>query len=80
MFSKAVAALVVASLAVATPVAEVQERELEARITHTGQATYFEVGLGACGWWNGNNDMIVVSIILFCGSLLRAITNLVGFR
>eukprot|EP00026_Physarum_polycephalum_P023761 Phypoly_transcript_29267.p1 GENE.Phypoly_transcript_29267~~Phypoly_transcript_29267.p1 ORF type:complete len:128 (+),score=14.33 Phypoly_transcript_29267:53-385(+) len=25
---------------------------------YSGQATYFYPGLGACGWTNGNNDLI----------------------
>jgi expansin (peptidoglycan-binding protein) len=32
---------------------------LEKRITHTGKATYFAVGLGACGWTNTDSDFIV---------------------
>lgn len=31
--------------------------DLAKRDSSSGQATYFETGLGACGWWNGNQDM-----------------------
>ncbi|WVQ65490.1 hypothetical protein V866_003260 [Kwoniella sp. B9012] len=55
MFAKVFTALVAASAVLAAPV----ESQLEKRITHDGQATYFEVGLGACGWWNVNEDYIV---------------------
>jgi len=40
-------------LAFSAPVA------IEKRITHTGQGTWFEVGLGACGYENVNSDKIV---------------------
>ncbi|WWC71141.1 uncharacterized protein I206_105094 [Kwoniella pini CBS 10737] len=55
MFAKIFTALLVASAVVAAPL----ESQPEKRITHTGQATYFEVGLGACGWWNVDDDYIV---------------------
>ncbi|KAL7420484.1 hypothetical protein Q5752_004434 [Cryptotrichosporon argae] len=51
MFTKLLLALPMLALAAAAPV--------EKRITHTGQATYFEVGLGACGSYNVDTDMIV---------------------
>ncbi|WVR06668.1 hypothetical protein IAU60_003700 [Kwoniella sp. DSM 27419] len=55
MFTKIFTALLVASAVVAAPVADT----IEKRKTHTGQATYFEVGLGACGWTNVDSDYIV---------------------
>ncbi|WRT66739.1 uncharacterized protein IL334_003702 [Kwoniella shivajii] len=55
MFAKIFTALLVASAVVAAPI----ETEMEKRVNHNGQATYFEVGLGACGWWNQNSDYIV---------------------
>ncbi|KAI0322416.1 RlpA-like double-psi beta-barrel-protein domain-containing protein-containing protein, partial [Amylostereum chailletii] len=33
--------------------------QLEKRVTHTGRGTYFEVGLGNCGWTNKDSDHIV---------------------
>ncbi|TCD63246.1 hypothetical protein EIP91_005802 [Steccherinum ochraceum] len=32
---------------------------LEKRITHTGRGTWFDVGLGACGYHNVNSDPII---------------------
>jgi len=32
---------------------------LEKRITHSGRGTWFDVGLGACGYYNVNSDPIV---------------------
>ncbi len=47
MFGKIfIALLASSSLVVAAPVSELMEK----RITHSGQATFFETGLGACGW------------------------------
>jgi hypothetical protein len=57
MFGK-LALLSLLGLALAAPVSET-EQGLEKRITHTGQATYFYVGLGACGNWNVDSDPIV---------------------
>ncbi|WVQ96621.1 hypothetical protein IAU59_003726 [Kwoniella sp. CBS 9459] len=56
MFAKILTALFVASAVVAAPV---ETENLEKRITHSGQATYFNVGLGACGWNNEDSDYIV---------------------
>ncbi|KAK4685746.1 hypothetical protein P7C73_g4391, partial [Tremellales sp. Uapishka_1] len=56
---KTLAALFVASASLVSA-APVEERStVEARTTHTGQATYFATGLGACGWWSQDTDMIV---------------------
>ncbi|OCH90900.1 hypothetical protein OBBRIDRAFT_729817 [Obba rivulosa] len=41
-----------------TPVPE-NANMLEKRITHTGRGTWFDVGLGACGYTNVNSDKIV---------------------
>ncbi|KAK8858920.1 hypothetical protein IAR55_003151 [Kwoniella newhampshirensis] len=54
MFAKLFIALFAATAVIAAPA-----EELEKRKTHTGQATYFEVGLGACGWNNVDSDYIV---------------------
>ncbi|OCF37339.1 hypothetical protein I317_06959 [Kwoniella heveanensis CBS 569] len=56
MFAKILTALFVASAVVAAPV---ETENLDKRITHDGQATYFNVGLGACGWTNVDSDYIV---------------------
>jgi len=42
----------------ASPVAT-NATELDKRITHTGRGTWFDVGLGACGYENVNSDYIV---------------------
>lgn len=47
MFAKVFAVLSVLSFALGVPV---EAKQLETRITHTGRATYFSTGLGACGW------------------------------
>jgi hypothetical protein len=55
---------------------EIEERDLEAR-AYNGDITYYYPGLGACGWTNGQNDMIAaVSKIIFtkqnpCGRKIR---------
>ena len=46
MFGKLLSVLTLVSLVAATPV----DLGLDKRSSHKGQATYFEVGLGACGW------------------------------
>jgi len=57
---KTIVATALLSLATFTQAAPVSTPEnLEKRITHWGRATYFEVGLGACGWWNKDADFIV---------------------
>ncbi|KAB5594584.1 hypothetical protein CTheo_1906 [Ceratobasidium theobromae] len=33
-------------------------RAIDPAGTHTGQLTYFEIGLGACGWWNRNDEWV----------------------
>jgi len=57
--------------ATASPLPEVStEGELAARTSwrQGGQGTYFYPGLGACGWHNGNNDMIVaISQVIYAG-------------
>ncbi|EMD40119.1 expansin-like protein [Gelatoporia subvermispora B] len=42
----------------ATPVPS-DTTTLEKRITHTGRGTWFDVGLGACGYNNVNSDKII---------------------
>ena len=54
MFKVLIALVAAAAAVVAAPVEQMEER-----ITHTGQATYFAVGLGACGWTNSDSDFIV---------------------
>ena len=46
MFAKIFSLAILASLVAAAPIAENAEK----RANHGGQATYFETGLGACGW------------------------------
>ncbi|KZW03662.1 hypothetical protein EXIGLDRAFT_744017 [Exidia glandulosa HHB12029] len=41
---------------------------LEKRVTHSGRATWFEAGLGACGKQNKGSDMIVAISHLRWGS------------
>lgn len=54
----------------------VEERTLETR-AYSGDITYFYPGLGACGWNNNQNEMVVaVSHIIFsksnpCGKKIR---------
>ncbi|KAL7787150.1 expansin-like protein [Trichoderma ceciliae] len=65
----------IATVASAAPT-DTSPRDLEARATF-GQITYFNAGLGACGWWNGDNDYVVaMSAPLFdsqrpCGRNIR---------
>lgn len=54
----ALLASVLAVLAVAIP-SNATVEALEKRVTHSGRATYFEAGLGACGKTNKGSDMIV---------------------
>jgi len=42
-----------------SPVATNETVTLEKRITHTGRGTWYEVGLGACGYNNVDSDYIV---------------------
>lgn len=57
--------------------AEVEESDMQTRATHYGDFTHFTPGLGACGWNNGPNDMVVaVSVSVMknkkaCGKKLR---------
>jgi len=39
--------------------APVEEHQLKKRVTHIGDATYYEPGLGGCGWVNGTSDYIL---------------------
>ncbi|ORY24586.1 RlpA-like double-psi beta-barrel-protein domain-containing protein-containing protein [Naematelia encephala] len=57
MFKQLVVALLASSAALASPV-PATEVKVEKR-SSSGLATYFEVGLGACGWTNANEDLIV---------------------
>lgn len=55
---------------VAEPAAELEERTSKSskskKVTYVGDATYYDVGLGACGEWNVSSDPIVaVSHTLF---------------
>ncbi|RDX46766.1 hypothetical protein OH76DRAFT_1406610 [Lentinus brumalis] len=49
-------AFVGSALAAPTPVAP---ELLQKRVTHSGRGTFFEVGLGACGKFNVDSDLIV---------------------
>ncbi|KAF9049463.1 Non-catalytic module family EXPN protein [Hymenopellis radicata] len=33
--------------------------DIEKRVSHEGRGTWYETGLGNCGWWNNDNDKIV---------------------
>ncbi|CAO1632625.1 unnamed protein product [Parajaminaea phylloscopi] len=52
------AAALGAATVFAAPAAVPEEQNLAARGTG-GKATFFEPGLGACGWQSGSDDMIV---------------------
>lgn len=53
-FSK-IALATTAALALSASAAPVQEK----RGQYNGQATFFSVGLGACGWTNSDSDFVV---------------------
>jgi hypothetical protein len=67
--------LILATFAAAAPT-DTSPVDLEARATF-GDITYFNTGLGACGWWNSDSDYIAaVSASLFdsqrpCGRNIR---------
>lgn len=73
MFKIISAILLALPLTLAAPAGAAPELETRA----SGDITYFHPGLGACGNWNGDNDMIVaVSASLFdserpCGRRMR---------
>ncbi|KAF7795163.1 hypothetical protein EIP86_006312 [Pleurotus ostreatoroseus] len=54
--------------------------DLEKRVTHSGRGTWFDTGLGACGWTNVNTDKIIaISSSIYgsgtnCGQYIQ-ITN-----
>lgn len=48
-----IAAAAVAALAITASAAPINKRHFD------GQATFFDVGLGACGWTNADSDFIV---------------------
>lgn len=57
MFAKlstvaALVALASSSLVSAAPA-------MDKRVMHSGQATYYAVGLGACGWTNSDSEFVV---------------------
>ncbi|KZT67882.1 hypothetical protein DAEQUDRAFT_693440 [Daedalea quercina L-15889] len=56
------------AIASATPIAGDESQVLEKRVTHTGKATYYYPGLGACGETDGNNDPVVAISHLIYGS------------
>ncbi|KDQ55128.1 hypothetical protein JAAARDRAFT_37645 [Jaapia argillacea MUCL 33604] len=51
-------AAILCVLSAPVPVDE-EARDIEKRTSYTGQGTWFEVGLGACGKRNKNTDFIV---------------------
>ncbi|GFZ50494.1 hypothetical protein JCM24511_08251 [Saitozyma sp. JCM 24511] len=56
MFKSTIVALfALSTLAIAAPAPAAEVK----RQSNSGQATYFEVGLGACGWTNTDSDSIV---------------------
>ncbi|KAH9837648.1 RlpA-like double-psi beta-barrel-protein domain-containing protein-containing protein [Rhodofomes roseus] len=56
------------SIVTATPIDGGEIEVLEKRVTHTGKATYYYPGLGACGETDGNNDPVVAISHLIYGS------------
>ncbi|KAG8711593.1 hypothetical protein FRC09_020521 [Ceratobasidium sp. 395] len=44
--------------ALPTNVTEVAARSINPAGTHTGQLTYYQIGLGACGWNNRNDEWV----------------------
>ncbi|KAG7575390.1 hypothetical protein FFLO_00380 [Filobasidium floriforme] len=61
-FTKVTIISVLASLAMvnAAPVAEAEQAHvLESRLQRTGRSTWFNVGLGNCGWNSVDSDMVV---------------------
>lgn len=56
-FTASLALIGAAGLAAAAP-APAQEQKLAAR-SNSGKATFFEPGLGACGWQSSSGDAIV---------------------
>ncbi|KAG8784758.1 hypothetical protein FRC12_018316 [Ceratobasidium sp. 428] len=44
--------------ALPTNVTEVAARSVNPAGTHTGQLTYYQIGLGACGWTNRNDEWV----------------------
>lgn len=53
MFKSTIVALfALSTLAIAAPAPAAEVK----RQSNSGQATYFEVGLGACGWTNTDSD------------------------
>ncbi|ORY24587.1 RlpA-like double-psi beta-barrel-protein domain-containing protein-containing protein, partial [Naematelia encephala] len=59
MFGKIFTALALVSLVAAAPVSPAAESSLEKRTSHTGRATWFDVGLGNCGWYSQNSDYVL---------------------
>jgi len=55
-----------ASSVIASPVED--EATIEKRVTHDGQATYYEVGLGACGYTDTDSEPVVAISHLIYGS------------
>jgi hypothetical protein len=54
MFKSTIVALfALSTLAIAAPAPASEQVK---RQSNSGQATYFEVGLGACGWTNTDSD------------------------
>ncbi|KAI0725544.1 RlpA-like double-psi beta-barrel-protein domain-containing protein-containing protein [Fomitopsis betulina] len=56
------------AIAIATPIAGEETQVLEKRVTHTGKATYYYPGLGACGKTDSNSDPVVAISHLIYGS------------
>lgn len=51
--------LAIVSMVLAAPFGNVTIESLEKRITHTGRATWFEVGLGNCGYRDKDSDPVI---------------------
>ncbi|KAJ3507043.1 hypothetical protein NLJ89_g6522 [Agrocybe chaxingu] len=58
-FLFALFASVLLALAAPVPVQDGELVELEKRLTRVGRGTWFYPGLGNCGKWNGENDLVV---------------------
>ncbi|QRV95374.1 hypothetical protein RhiJN_23392 [Ceratobasidium sp. AG-Ba] len=54
----AASSLLMGAVALPTNVSEVTARSINPAGTHTGQLTYYEVGLGACGHTNQNFEYV----------------------
>lgn len=59
MFAKLSTVAALVALTTSSLVSAAPAQPMDKRIMHSGQATYYAVGLGACGWTNGDNEFVV---------------------